>query len=114
VYKLWRNDNLDFTAVNGLWSRVYQLTWSALLLRVGSGLREQEMLGQGLTSDMTRPRQNMLLSVHLSTLPKFRLGDLTAHDQFAMECCEVRRLDQNFFADAEIVNGIVNGRATGT
>jgi hypothetical protein len=114
MYELWRNDNFDFTAFHGLWSRVNQLTWSALLLRVGSGLGEQEMLGHGLTSDMTRPRRIHLSSVHLSTLPKLRLGDLTAHDQFAMECRELRRLDQNFFADAEIVNGVVNGRATGT
>ncbi len=59
MYELWRNDNLDFTAFYGLWSRVNQLTWSTLLLRVRSGLGEQEMLGNGFTSDMTRPRRNV-------------------------------------------------------
>ena len=48
------------------------------------------------------------------TIPKFRLGDLTAHDQFAMKHCELRRLDQNFFANREIANRVVNWRAMGT
>ena len=113
MYELWRDDNFDFTAFHGLWSRVNKLAWSTLLLRIGSGLSEQEMLGYDFTSDMTRPQTEHPLSAHLSTLPKFRLGDLTAHDQFAMEDCELRRLDQDFFADAEIVNGVVHGRATG-
>ena len=40
MYELRRNDNLDFAAFYGLRSRVDQLTWSTLLLRVRSGLRE--------------------------------------------------------------------------
>jgi hypothetical protein len=52
MYELRRNDNLDFPTLNCLWSWVNQLTRSALLLRVGSSLREQEMLIHGLTSDM--------------------------------------------------------------
>lgn len=47
VYELWRNNNLDFAAFDGLRSRVDQLTWSTFLLRVGSRLREQEMLRHG-------------------------------------------------------------------
>ena len=31
-----------------------------------------------------------------------------------MKRCELRRLDQNFFADREITNRVVNGRAMGT
>jgi hypothetical protein len=58
MYELWRDDNFDIAAFDGLRSRVNQLTWSTLLLRVGSGLREQEMLGHGLTSDTTRPNTN--------------------------------------------------------
>jgi hypothetical protein len=48
VYELWRDDNFDFATFDSLRSRVNQLTRSALLLRVGSGLRKQEMLRHSL------------------------------------------------------------------
>lgn len=54
------------------------------------------------------------LAAHLSTVPKFRLGDLAAHDQLTVQSCELRRLDKYFFSDAEIVNWVVHGRAPGT
>ena len=59
-------------------------------------------------------KKKRLLSAHLSALPKFRLGDLTAHDQFAVKCCELGRLYENFFADTEIVDRVVDGCLPGT
>jgi hypothetical protein len=62
MYKLRSNDNLDFAALDGLRSGINQLTWSALLLGVGSSLRKQEMLIHGLTSDMTRPQDERIVT----------------------------------------------------
>jgi hypothetical protein len=50
---------------------------------------------------------------HLASLPKLRLGDLTAHDQLTVKCCEFRRLDQDFFPDAKIIDRVVHGCSSG-